>query len=126
MTRRLLAFFAPSMLAAQTRNRCAELDLNNPVPPECTEGTKPIWKARIPRPRNGECPIPGCGWKAEPYKPDLKAYSGMCRPCDSPSGVCFSNCVPYTEADLPTSRRIDCAHCNTTFRQWADGKEPKK
>lgn len=102
-------------------HRCAELDLNNPIPPECVTPHYTIGRFR---PRNGQCPV--CGTMAKPYKPDLKEYSGMCLPCTSPNGVCFSNCLPYTEDDLPTSRRIDCAHCNTTFRQWAEGKEPKR
>jgi len=128
MTRRLLAFFAPGMLMAQIRNRCAELDLNNPVPPECTEGRKPVWKARISRPKNGECPV--CGTMAKPYKPDLSIYAGACKPCFVKPGLwennCLSICTPFTEADLPKQQRIDCAHCNTTFRQWAEGKEPKR
>jgi len=71
MTRRLLAFFAPSMLAAQM------------YPPS-------KW-----RPKNGQCPA--CGTMAAKYNPDYPAMA----------------------------RRIDCAWCCCTFRQWA-GKEPKR
>lgn len=54
-----------------------------------------------PRPRNGECPV--CGTMAEKYDVPIGPYSWRIE-----------------------SRRIDCAHCNTTFRQWAKGKEPKR
>lgn len=110
ITRRLLAFLTPSLLAAQ--EHWSEV------------GTLPVKRTpRIPRPRNGECPV--CGTMAvEPYKPDIREYSGMCLPCTE--ATCHSICRPFTEADLPKSRRIDCHHCGCTFRQWAEGKEPKR
>lgn len=33
--------------------------------------------------------------------------------------------IPHTYADPPT-RRVDCDYCGNTFRQWAEGKEPKR
>ncbi len=54
-----------------------------------------------PRPRNGECPV--CGTMAEKYDVPIGPYSWQIE-----------------------SRRIDCAHCNTVFRQWAEGREPKR
>ncbi len=92
------------------RNRCAELDLNNPVPPECTEGKKPVWKPRIPRPKNGECPV--CGTMAPQF------HTATC-----PEG---EMCLVTQDMNISASRRIDCAHCSTTFRQWAEGREPKR
>lgn len=97
MTRRLLAFFAPSMLAAQIPN-CVETKGKGPY-------IHPTIRLRNPPP-NGECPIPGCGWKAGPF---TKPYTDGFR---------------YTDGTI--YRRIDCAHCGCTFRQWADGKEPKR
>ncbi len=59
-----------------------------------------------PRPRNGECPV--CGTIAQPY------HEG--------SGSTQDAYYPW-----PGSRRLTiCSHCNTTFRQWAEGKEPKR
>jgi len=118
MTRRLLALFAPGLLMAQTKAKPHyTIDRIEEPPSQALPRSNP-------RSRNGQCPV--CGTTAKPYKPDLKEYSGMCLPCTSLSGACFSNCLPFTEDDLPKSRRIDCAHCNTTFRQWAEGKEPKR
>ncbi len=56
---------------------------------------------RHPRPKNGQCPM--CGMLAKPYVIELGPYSWQFDP----------------------SRRIDCIFCNNTFRQWAEGKEPK-
>lgn len=53
---------------------------------------------RIPRPRNGQCPV--CGTMAKPVPPDI---------------------APFLK-----SRHVACEHCNTVFRQWAEGKEPKR
>lgn len=92
MTRRLIALFAPSMLAAQIPS-CFETNGKGPC-------IHPMIRLRNPPP-NGHCPIPGCGWKSEPYKPDLLVYPA-------------------------TSRRIDCERCGCTFRQWVEGKEPKR
>jgi len=99
MTRRLLALFAPGMLAAQTT-----IVLNG----DRIVSVEP----RIPRPENGECPIPGCGWKAP------KFHTATC-----PDG---ETCRLTKGMNISTSRRIDCEHCGCTFRQWADGKEPKR
>jgi hypothetical protein len=57
---------------------------------------------RILRPVNGECPV--CGTMHEPYRIPIGPYSWQ----------------------KESSRRVDCAHCNTVFRQWAEGKEPKQ
>lgn len=91
MTRRLLALFAPSVLAAQ-----ADLTIQN--------GRIIKIVPRIPRPKNGECPV--CGTMAKPYH--------------------VSTGDEHFNMGLTNSRRIDCEHCNTTFRQWAEGKEPKR
>lgn len=103
MTRRLLAFFAPGLLMAQTKAK-----------PHYTTGRMCLaaeaddCQVQRPRPRNGECP--GCGTMAQPYSAvALHAERGFIR-----------------DNEAPTSRRIDCAHCNATFRQWAEGKEPKR
>lgn len=60
------------------------------------------------RPLNGQCPM--CGMMAEPFAMSTCPQGQMC---------------PVTEDYRSASRRIDCAHCNNTFRQWAEGKEPK-
>lgn len=122
MTRRLLALFAPGLLMAQTRNRCAELDLNNPVPPECStepqlpsgiksitvctrEGCRTI-PPRIPRPKNDECPV--CNTLAQPYR----------------EGAGSTQEAFYLWAKY--SRLTVCEHCSTVFRQWAEGKGPRR
>lgn len=85
MTRQLLAFFAPALLAAQTQI---------PFPGDD--------RLKIRRPKNGQCPI--CLTMAEPYSIAIGPYSWQQDP----------------------SRRIDCDYCGCTFRQWAEGKEPKR
>lgn len=104
MTRRLLAFFAPSMLAAQQE-----------ITVECKGMDCKVTKAvpRIPRPRNGECPV--CGTMAPKLFFDLPE-SGVYR-CSTDGLICIGP---------DESRRIDCHHCGCTFRQWAEGKEPKQ
>lgn len=77
MTRRLLAIFAPSLLAAQVRK---------------------------PRPDNGQCPV--CGtWKWAYFVSKGEKHFNM---------------------GATNSRRVDCDYCGCTFRQWAEGKEPKR
>lgn len=89
MTRRLLAFFAPSVLAAQAQ-----------------EPPSRAFPRSNPRPRNGECPV--CGTMAKPYHEGSSSTQDAYYP-------------------WPGSRRLTiCAHCNTTFRQWAEGMEPKR
>lgn len=114
MTRRLLAFFVPSMLAAQqtiVSPRCANLDLNHPTPPECypipqCDENGMRCAPHIPRPKNGECPV--CGTMAQPYHEGSSSTQDAYYP-------------------WPGSRRLTiCEHCNATFRQWAEGKEPKR
>ncbi len=56
---------------------------------------------RIPRPRNGQCPV--CGTMAQPYR---------MRTCPEDE-----ICTPDRDSFNQVSRRVDCAHCNTTFRQ---------
>lgn len=118
MTRRLLALFAPGLLMAQTKAK-----------PHYTTGRMCLateaddCQAQRPRPRNGQCPV--CGTMAPAFKPNPADYKG-CAPCPPDSNVCLSVCRPWSDADMPTSRRTDCDHCNTTFRQWAEGKEPKR
>jgi len=104
MTRRLLAFFAPGLLMAQTKAK-----------PHYTTGRLCLateaddCQVQRPRPKNGQCPV--CGTVAEPFTMSTCPQGQMC---------------PVTEDYRSASRRIDCAHCNTTFRQWAEGKEPKR
>lgn len=81
VTRRLLALFVPSLLAAQVKRA-----------------------PHILRPRNGECPA--CGTMAQPYH--------------------VSKGEEHFNMGATNSRRIDCAYCGCTFRQWAEGKEPKR
>lgn len=85
------------------RHRCAELDLNNPIPPECVT---PHYMIGRFQPKNGQCPV--CGTMARPYHEECRHWA-----MDNKT-TCWQ------------SRRIDCAYCNTTFRQWAEGKEPKR
>ncbi len=88
---------------------------------------EPPRKGRNYKPVNGQCPV--CGTMAEPYTPSLSdpPYNDMkCGPSPGDSNTSLSICTPVTESILPTSRRIDCAHCNNTFRQWAGGREPKR
>ena len=100
VTRRLLAFLAPSLLAAQTpRVTCRGMDCEVRPP-------------RIPRPKNGECPV--CGTMAPKLFFDLPE-SGVYG-CSTDGLICIGP---------DESRRIDCEHCGCTFRQWAEGKEPK-
>lgn len=61
----------------------------------------PMGRAKRQRSANGQCPV--CGTMAEPYVVPIGPYSWQIE-----------------------SRRIDCARCNATFRQWAEGKEPKR
>lgn len=63
-----------------------------------------LQKRTYRRPKNGECPV--CGTMAKPYH--------------------VSTGDEHFNMGLTNFRRIDCEHCNTTFRQWAEGKEPKR
>jgi len=58
------------------------------------------------RPLNGECPV--CGTMAKPY------HEG--------TGSTQEAFYPWAKY----SRLTICEHCNTVFRQWAEGKEPKR
>jgi len=125
VTRRLLAFFAPGMLAAQTYGRRFNCDAF----PEATVcggsgGRTSVLQPRIPRPKNGQCPV--CGTMAKPYV--IPTGPTICDAIGAqaifPNGN-LRQSVKECNVRL-LSRRIDCAHCNTTFRQWADGKEPKR
>ena len=98
MTRRLLAFFAPGMLMAQTKAKPHYTIDRIEEPPS------QAFPRSNPRPRNGECPV--CGTMAQPYH--------------------VSTGDEHFNMGLTNFRRIDCEHCNTTFRQWAEGKGPKK
>lgn len=104
MTRRLLALFAPSMLAAQVK-----------LTPTTGGG------GRIPRPKNGECPV--CGTLAKPFRVSIPV---------GPSTCLQYNDEPHHKAQCEAWERWDevrmvaCAHCNNVFRQWAQGKEPKR
>lgn len=90
MTRRLLAFFAPSLLAAQCFVRKDGL-VTCPGPVRAKG-----------KPQNGECPV--CGTLAHPYHVGVGRTQGAYYP-------------------WPGSARLTiCAHCNVTFRQWAEGK----
>jgi len=102
MTRRLLAFFAPALLMAQTKAKPHYTIDRIEEPPS------QAFPRSNPRPRNGQCPV--CGTMAKPFTMSTCPQGQTC---------------PVTEDYRPASRRIDCAHCNTTFRQWAEGKEPK-
>lgn len=89
MTRRMLSLFSPMLLAAQEH--------------WSQVGTLPPKQAtRIPRPKNGQCPV--CGTMYEPFRIEI---------------------IPHTYENPPT-RRVDCDYCGCTFRQWAEGKEPKR
>lgn len=140
MTRRLLAFFAPGLLMALvscspkhspldppsitiSNNGCIANCWNRGMSDVCKklmdecgnrllaameterkreeEPPSQAFPRSNPRPRNGECPV--CGTMAEKYDVPIGPYSWQIE-----------------------SRRIDCAHCNTTFRQWAEGKEPRR
>jgi hypothetical protein len=101
-----LALVAAAVLVwrapAQTAG-CASSD-----PRVCEQIARPV--PRIPRPRNGQCPV--CGTQAQPYR---------VRTC--PDG---ETCPVLSGDYLSAFRRVDCEHCNTVFRQWAEGKEPKR
>lgn len=97
MTRRLLAFLAPSLLAAQ----CVTRKDGMITCPDAVRSNASA-NARRRRPKNGECPE--CGEVAEPYRIEIGPYSWQ----------------------LDPSRRIDCEYCGNTFRQWAEGKEPRR
>ena len=90
-TRRLLAFFAPSLLAAQV-----DIEIQN--------GRIVKRTPRIPRPRNGECPV--CGTMAKPYH--------------------VSKGEEHFNMGATNSRRGDCEYCGCTFCQWAVKQEPKR
>ncbi len=96
-------------------DKCANLDLNHPVPAECNagycgsygDGLSACGKVTvhlIPRPKNGQCPV--CGAMAKPYY--------------------VTKGEEHFNMGMANSRRVDCAYCNATFRQWAEGKEPKQ
>lgn len=118
MTRRLLAFFAPGMLMAQTKAK-----------PHYTTGRMCLateaddCQTQRPRPRNGQCPQ--CGTMAKPYV--IPTGPTICDAIGAqaifPNGN-LRQSVKECNVRL-LSRRIDCVFCNTTFRQWAEGKEPK-
>lgn len=93
MTRRFLALFAPSLLAAQV-----DIEIQN--------GRIVKRTPRIPRPRNGECPL--CGTMAKPYS----------------EGFGSTQDAYYDGSKF--GRLAICDHCGCTFRQWAQGKEPKR
>lgn len=106
MTRRLLAFFAAPMLAAQCRrnpNGTVTCSGEVSMSMDC-RGMDCKVAPRIGRPKNGECPV--CGTMAKLF---TKPYAGGFR---------------YTDGTI--YRRIDCDHCGCAFRQWAEGKEPKR
>lgn len=97
MTRRIFAL-APAVLAAQT-----------PIPFPGDD------RLKIRRPKNGQCPI--CGTVAPKLYWDLPERTPYELCTSGPDKVCVSS---------NESRRIDCDHCGCTFRQWAEGKEPKR
>lgn len=112
MTRRFLALFAPSLLAAQApRVTCRGMDCEV--------------KPRIPRPRNGECPL--CGTMAKPlnYRADVQLLPECKKPSTPDEKAVCEIAVDIMTKRSP-SRRVDCEHCGCTFRQWAEGMEPKR
>lgn len=69
--------------------------------------TPPQTGHRIARPRNGHCPV--CGHVAKPYSAVA---------LDAERGLVVDQSMRV--------RRVDCEHCGNTFRQWAEGREPKQ
>lgn len=115
MTRRLLAFFAPALLmmlpvACGNKQRIAPIEPHYTMGKMCLavpqEPPSLAFPRSNPRPKNGECPV--CGTMAQPY------HEGA-----GSTQEAFYPWVKY-------SRLTICEHCNTVFRQWAEGKEPKR
>lgn len=108
MTRRILALFAPGLLMAQkakphytTGRMCLATEAD-----DC--------QVQRPRPRNGQCPV--CGTMA----PAFNWGDGI------PPSQHYADSVGFDFGpDKGWQIRI-CAYCNITFRQWAEGKEPKR
>lgn len=69
---------------------------------------------RIPRPRNGQCPV--CGTMA----PAFSWGKGI------PANQHFADEAGFNFGPSKGWQIRICAHCNTAFRQWAEGKEPKR
>jgi len=124
MTRRLLAFFAPALLMAQTKAKPHYTIDRIEEPPS------QAFPRSNPRPRNGQCPV--CGTMAQPFTMAAKIEASLRDACDWLAGdqpidvERVKKCRDKNRSLVPPFRRIDCAHCNTTFRQWAEGKEPKR
>lgn len=85
--------------------------------------------ARRIRPiENGECPIPGCGWKSEPLrvKKVQKCGPSPCGMTEAPGlpgyqfGACNANIICGEEDDQPRTRLIRCGRCSAAFYQDAE------
>lgn len=116
MTRRMLALFAPSLLAAQQNITvtCKGMDC---------QVTKAV--PRIPRPRNGECPACGTMAPSLDYRADVQLLPECKKPSTPDEKAVCEIAVDIMTKRSP-SRRVDCEHCGCTFRQWAEGMEPKR
>lgn len=109
MTRRLLAIFAPSMLAAQQTQSITCRGMDCEVKP------------RIPRPKNGECPV--CGTMHEEFRVPVPVGPSAClQHVDDPDRR--RRCEELERWE--EVRMVACLHCNNIFRQWAEGREPKQ
>lgn len=108
MTRRWIALLFGGAAAAQQKAPTLEAQLD-----QLPLGQERI--PRIPKPKNGECPL--CGVQAERWI----APVGPSACLDEEPGTIHAEICWSSE----TVRMVACQHCNNIFRQFVE-KEPKR
>lgn len=108
MTRRWIAFLFGGAAAAQQKAPTLEAQLD-----QLPFGQERI--PRIPKPKNGECPV--CGVRAERWI----APVGPSRCLSMEKGTTYEELCRLSES----VRMVACRHCNNIFRQFVE-KEPKR